>query len=92
MATYHDRKGRGGVTFAGQDKLPKLPIPELSSTCDKYLQALKPLQTPREQAETRQAVEEFLREDGPLLQEQLHMYAEGKTSYIEQFCKLLVAP
>src|ERR1700677_2735541 len=26
-----------GVTFAGQDKLPKLPIPDLDSTLKKYL-------------------------------------------------------
>ncbi|KAK5998025.1 Putative mitochondrial carnitine O-acetyltransferase [Cladobotryum mycophilum] len=74
-----------GVTFASQDKLPKLPIPELESTCKKYLEVLKPLQTPREQAETRHAVDEFLREDGPDLQEKLKRYAQGKTSYIEQF-------
>ena len=76
-----------GITFAAQDKLPKLPIPELSSTCDKYLEALKPLQTPREQEETTAAVREFARRDGPILQERLKKYATGKTSYIEQFCK-----
>ena len=76
-----------GITFAAQDKLPKLPIPDLSSTCEKYLEVLKPLQTPREQEETTAAVQEFLRRDGPILQERLKKYATGKTSYIEQFCK-----
>lgn len=75
-----------GITFAAQDKLPKLPIPELESTAAKYLTALKPLQSPREHAETKQAVEEFLKTDGPELQERLKKYANGKTSYIEQFC------
>ena len=78
---------RQGITFAGQDKLPKLPIPDLESTTSKYLAALKPLQSPREHAETKQAVEEFLRSEGPELQERLKKYANGKTSYIEQFCK-----
>jgi carnitine O-acetyltransferase len=78
-----------GITFAAQDKLPKLPIPELESSMVKYLAALKPLQSPREHAETKQAVEEFLKGDGPELQERLKKYATGKTSYIEQFCKLL---
>jgi carnitine O-acetyltransferase len=78
---------RQGITFASQDKLPKLPIPELESTTSKYLAALKPLQGPREHAETKQAVEEFLRSEGPELQERLKKYANGKTSYIEQFCK-----
>lgn len=87
MATVHDTKKEGGITFASQDKLPKLPIPELESTCQKYLEALKPLQTPREHAETRHAVQEFLKNDGPDLQDKLKRYAHGKTSYIEQFCK-----
>jgi len=76
-----------GITFAAQDKLPKLPIPDLESSTTKYLAALKPLQTPREHAETQQAVEEFLKSEGPELQERLKKYATGKTSYIEQFCK-----
>ena len=79
--------GKGGVTFAAQDKLPKLPIPELASTCRRYIEALKPLQTAREHSDTQQAVDEFLRSDGPELQEKLKSYAQGKTSYIEQFCK-----
>lgn len=77
---------KGGITFAHQDKLPKLPIPDLESSCRKYLTALKPLQSPREHAETKHAVEEFLRQDGPELQAKLKKYAEARTSYIEQFC------
>ncbi len=76
-----------GITFAAQDKLPKLPIPELESSMKKYLAALKPLQNPREHAETQQAVDEFIKGEGPELQERLKKYATGKTSYIEQFCK-----
>jgi len=34
----------GGETFKFQDKLPKLPIPELEITAEKYLAALQPLQ------------------------------------------------
>ena len=34
----------GGETFKFQEKLPKLPIPELEITAEKYLAALKPLQ------------------------------------------------
>ena len=30
---------------------------------------------------------EFLRTDGPELQEKLKGYAQGKSSYIEQFCE-----
>lgn len=80
-------KVKAGITFAAQDKLPKLPIPDLEGSTSKYLAALKPLQSPREHAETQQAVEEFLKSEGPELQERLKKYANGKTSYIEQFCK-----
>jgi carnitine O-acetyltransferase len=76
----------GGITFAHQDSLPKLPIPDLESTCKKYLDALSPLQTPKEQEETKAAVREFLKGEGPGLQERLQKYATSQTSYIEQFC------
>lgn len=85
----NEGKPNGGITFAHQDKLPKLPIPDLESSCQKYLTALKPLQSAREHAETKHAVEEFLRHDGPELQEKLKKYAAARTSYIEQFCTTL---
>ncbi|KAI0602267.1 choline/Carnitine O-acyltransferase [Biscogniauxia sp. FL1348] len=85
MNTITENPKDGGITFAGQDSLPKLPIPDLESSCKKYLAALRPLQGPREHAETKLAVQEFLSTDGPELQEKLQKYAEGKTSYIEQF-------
>ncbi len=80
-------KREKGITFAGQDNLPKLPIPELEQSVKRYLAALRPLQTVREHAETQQACEEFLKGEGPELQDKLRRYANGKTSYIEQFCK-----
>lgn len=75
-----------GITYASQDQLQKLPIPELESTCEKYKDVLKPLQSSREQADTAAAVADFLKHDGPELQSRLKKYATGKTSYIEQFC------
>lgn len=74
-----------GITYAAQDKLPKLPIPELGSTLKKYCEALLPLQTSREQEDTKAAAKEFLENEGKELQERLERYATGKTSYIEQF-------
>ncbi|KAL7624341.1 carnitine O-acetyltransferase yat1 [Parahypoxylon ruwenzoriense] len=85
METIPEKPKECGITFASQDTLPKLPIPELEQTCKKYLAALKPLQGPREHAETRIAIQEFLKKDGPELQRKLQEYAAGKTSYIEQF-------
>lgn len=87
MDSFREQKKEGGITFAAQDKLPKLPIPELSATLRRYMQCLRPLQTNRERAETQNAVDDFLKTDGPDLQEKLQKYAQGRTSYIEQFCK-----
>ncbi|KAL8975135.1 MAG: hypothetical protein Q9197_000649 [Variospora fuerteventurae] len=78
-------KRRRGITYAAEDKLPKLPIPELEDTCRKYQAVLTPLQNRREQEDTAAAVHEFLKSDGPELQARLKKYATGKTSYIEQF-------
>ena len=82
----HGPKNQPGITFAAQDKLPKLPIPDLDSTLKKYKEVLKPLQSKRAQEDTASAVQSFLRAEGPELQSRLKKYATGKTSYIEQFC------
>ncbi|ETI24455.1 hypothetical protein G647_03824 [Cladophialophora carrionii CBS 160.54] len=76
---------RQGITFAAQDKLPKLPIPDLESTMKKYLETLAPLQSPQEHNDTRAAAKDFIENEGKDLQERLKKYATGRTSYIEQF-------
>ncbi|KAH0542610.1 hypothetical protein FGG08_003018 [Glutinoglossum americanum] len=83
--SYYGQTHRPGITFAHEDRLPKLPIPDLESSCRKYLEALQPLQSGREQEESAAAVQAFLRSEGPELQERLKKYAGSKTSYIEQF-------
>ncbi|KAI2485061.1 carnitine acetyl transferase protein [Pyrenophora tritici-repentis] len=87
LASHTNPNSRPGITFAHQDSLPKLPIPELDSSCKKYLAALKPLQSPKEHSDTIHSVEDFLKSDGVILQEKLKKYANGKANYIEQFCK-----
>ncbi|KAI8975933.1 acyltransferase ChoActase/COT/CPT [Pilobolus umbonatus] len=74
-----------GVTFKYQDKLPKLPIPALEDSLAKYLKAVKPLQTPEEHETTQKAVKEFMKKEGPELQNKLKTYATDKSSYIEEF-------
>lgn len=83
----HGAKHQPGITFAAQDKLPRLPIPELESTLKKYQDVLRPLQSKREQEDTDVAAQEFLKGEGLELQARLKKYATGKTSYIEQFCR-----
>ncbi|OQD61342.1 hypothetical protein PENPOL_c017G01392 [Penicillium polonicum] len=84
IAEPHTPKSQG-LTFANQDSLPKLPIPDLEDTCRRYIDTLQGLQSPRDHEETKAAVRDFLKNDGPLLQERLKTYAGSKTSYIEQF-------
>ena len=88
LKSHKVSKTEQGITYAAQDNLPKLPIPDLESTCKRYLEALQPLQTAKEQDDTSAAVKEFLASDGPYLQERLMNYAKDKSSYIEQFCEL----
>jgi carnitine O-acetyltransferase len=65
-------------TFARQHELPKLPIPPLEETCQRYLKALEGLQDPRDHEETKRAVEDFLQGDGPRIQERLKEWAKDK--------------
>lgn len=86
LAAHPNNRSRPGITFAAQDKLPQLPIPDLESTCKKYLASLRPLQSQKEHHDTEVAVKEFLKTDGPELQEKLMKYASDRANYIEQFC------
>ena len=78
-------------TFAHQEKLPKLPIPPIRDTCERYLRALAPLQDEKEHAATKKAVQEFLdgtvggEGEGIKLDRMLRDYAKNKDSYIEEF-------
>jgi len=72
-------------TYEFQESLEKLPIPELQQSLARYLEALRPLQTKAEQEATEEAVREFGKKDGPLLQQKLQEYAKDKPSYIEEF-------
>lgn len=87
LAHSTNPNSKPGITFAHEDSLPKLPIPELDSSCKKYIAALKPLQSPKEHNDTVLSINEFLKSDGPVLQDKLKKYASGKANYIEQFCK-----
>ncbi|CUA69616.1 carnitine O-acetyltransferase [Rhizoctonia solani] len=73
------------VTFANQASLPKLPLPPLKDTCERYLRALSALQDEREHHATKLAVEDFLARTGPMWDAKLREYAETKDSYIEEF-------
>jgi carnitine O-acetyltransferase len=89
--SHRNGHSKPGITFAAQERLPKLPIPELESSLKKYVGALMPLQSAKEHRDTENAVQEFLRSDGVRLQEKLKDYAKGKANYIEQFCRRITS-
>lgn len=67
-----------GETFAFQEKLPRLPIPPLEDTCRRYLKALEGLQEADEHETTKKAVNDFLKNEGPMIQEKLLEWSETK--------------
>ncbi|KAF8756075.1 carnitine choline acetyltransferase family [Rhizoctonia solani] len=75
------------ATFANQSSLPKLPIPPLKDTCERYLRALSALQDEREHHATKLAVEDFLARSGPMWDAKLREYAETKDRYEARKCR-----
>ena len=76
------RRKTSNRTLAFQDKLPKLPIPSLEDTCNRYLRALEALQDEKEHANTKAVVKQFLETDGPVLHGILEEYAKDKARFV----------
>ncbi|KAH8235171.1 hypothetical protein KR032_009629 [Drosophila birchii] len=73
-------------TLYFQRSLPRLPIPLLENSCQRFVEATKPLLSSAEQAQTQRTVEEFRQGIGMELHAKLKQHdAENKhTSYISQ--------
>lgn len=73
-------------TMHFQKSLPRLPIPELTKTCERYLNAQKPLQDEVSFKKTESVVQRFLAEDGVQLQNELKNQDQNNkhTSYISE--------
>lgn len=69
-------------TYNNQPSLPRLPLPSLDETLDKFLNVVEPI-TDVEAAKLD--VENFRNNDGPKLQALLEEYAKDKLSYVEEF-------
>lgn len=67
-----------------QPSLPRLPIPNLNKTCERYLAAQRPLLNDSAFAQTERIVNDFRTTEGPKLQSLLkaHDKANKHTSYI----------
>lgn len=51
-------------TMHFQDSLPRLPVPELNKTCDRYINALKPITDETKLQNTVKIIEKFKCEEG----------------------------
>eukprot|EP01137_Pigoraptor_chileana_P012842 Opistho-2@65649 len=73
--------------------IPRLPVPELQETCDRYLRYVRPLVNDAQMEKTKAAVAEFLNGDGPELHNVVVKLANPDAenekkypfSYIEKF-------
>ncbi|MCI2422434.1 choline/carnitine O-acyltransferase [Saccharopolyspora sp. K220] len=52
-------------TFGNEDRLPRVPLPTLEDSCQRFVEWCAPLLTPDELAATEAAVASFLRPDSP---------------------------
>ncbi|HEY6422007.1 MAG TPA: choline/carnitine O-acyltransferase [Pseudonocardiaceae bacterium] len=77
------------LTFGNEDRLPRVPLPSLEESCEKFLEWCKPLLTADELAASESAVASFLRPDGPAraLQAELEQYdaSDGVHSWLDRF-------
>ncbi|MFC4050664.1 choline/carnitine O-acyltransferase [Actinomadura syzygii] len=76
-------------TFGNEAALPRVPLPTLDATCERFLEWCAPLLTAAERARTAAAVADFARPDGPgrKLHAALERYdaSEGVHSWLDTF-------
>jgi len=72
--------------YASQSTLPRLPIPTLSSTFNKYLESIIPLQSPAEHEQSSKLVRDFLGSDlSTTLQKRLEARAGERDSWLSEW-------
>ncbi|WP_328860320.1 choline/carnitine O-acyltransferase [Streptomyces sp. NBC_00306] len=83
------QEAAGNATFAQEESLPRVPLPALEASCERFLTWCAPLLSAGELEATRAEVAEFLRPDGPgrVLHGALEEYdaAEGVHSWLDTF-------
>jgi carnitine O-acetyltransferase len=76
-------------TFGNEDRLPRVPLPALADSCERFIAWCAPLLTAAELAATEAAVASFQRPDGPArkLHAALERYnaGEGVDSWLDAF-------
>lgn len=74
-------------TMHFQKSLPRLPVPELGKTSERYLNALRPILTSQQYEEAVKRTNDFTSNEGKLLQDKLILKdkANKHTSYISEY-------
>jgi carnitine O-acetyltransferase len=76
-------------TFGNEDRMPRVPLPTLEESCERFIEWCAPLLTPGELAETQDAVASFLQPGGPgrKLHAELESYdaTDGVHSWLDTF-------
>ncbi|MEO3824845.1 choline/carnitine O-acyltransferase [Actinomadura sp. B10D3] len=76
-------------TFGNEERLPRVPLPTLDATCERFMEWCAPLLTDGERARTESALASFARPDGPgrALHAALERYdaSEGVHSWLDTF-------
>lgn len=74
-----------GRMFSKQASLPKLPVPALDATLQKYLRTVRPLVSDEDFKQTQQYVEEFKKHPGPVLQKYLEDRAAKEINWLSEW-------
>ncbi|CUS10290.1 unnamed protein product [Tuber aestivum] len=83
--TAYQEDPSAGPMLRFQKFLPKLPVPTLQETADRYLKSLKPLLTEQELQNTKTAVAEFIREGGVGQQLQDKLLAKAQNPHVNNW-------
>ena len=81
ISTYHPNEPKGDM-LKYQSSLPKLPVPPLHQSLEKYLKAVRPLVNDEEFKKTSKAVEEFGNGTGLQLQKALEERAKTQENWV----------
>ncbi|OWF54638.1 carnitine O-acetyltransferase-like [Mizuhopecten yessoensis] len=74
-----------GKMFSLQASLPRLPVPPLDQTLNKYLKSVRPLLSDEEFKNTEQIVQEFSKNPGPKLQTLLEHRASQEENWLSEW-------
>ena len=89
IISYHPQGPKGDM-LKNQSSLPRLPVPPLQQSLDKYLRAIRPIVNDIEYKKTNKIVKEFGRKDGEgeKLQKALEERAKTHDSWVSDGCVL----